>query len=203
MAPIVKTMLAAEAVGAAALELFPQQAESLRRRLNAVDRHVWTPHSLGSLKDQNCRDRPLEVRRGLKFCERRSHERTVCGQTRMFVATSEEIAMQFRTHFGVSPERIFYFPPCVDPTVFRPYEQHELEETYRYLVELSGIPSETLRASRIVFETSRMDPTKRKDLLLDTFARVARERDDVFLFIGGGPENEVYDSLVARRDANA
>ena len=64
------------------------QAESLRRQFNAVDRHVWTAHSLGSLKDQNSRDQPLEVRRALKFCERRSHERTVCGRTRMFVATS-------------------------------------------------------------------------------------------------------------------
>ena len=109
VAPIVKTMLAAEAVGAAALEFFPRQAESLRRGLDAVDRHVWTPHSLGSLKDVNCRDQPLEVRRTLKFCERRSHERDVCSRARMFVATSEAIAVQFCTHFGVSAQRIFYY----------------------------------------------------------------------------------------------
>ena len=201
-APIAKTMLAAEAIGAAALELFPQQAERLRRRLDAVDRHVWTPHSLGSLKDQNCRDKPLELRRALRFCERRSHERTVCSRTRKFAATSEEIAIQLRTHFGVSPQRIFYYPPCVDPTVFRPYEQHELEETYRYVGQLSGIPVEKLRAGRILFETSRMDRSKRKDLLLDAFARVVWQRDDVFLLVGGGPENDLYGSLVAHRDGN-
>jgi len=202
LAPVVSTILAAEMVGAAVLDVFPRHAESLHRQLEAVDRHVWTPHSLGSLKDQNSRDLPLEVRRELKFCERRSHERTICSRTRMFVATSEEIARQFRTHFAVSAERIFYYPPCVDPTVFRPYEQHELEATYRYLMEISGLSVETLRASRIVFETSRMDQTKRKDLLLDAFAQVVRQRDDVFLFIGGGPEKDLYYSLVARRDEN-
>ncbi len=202
LAPVVTMMLAADVVGAAVLDAFPQQAESFRTQLDAVDRHVWTPHSLGSLKDQNSREQPLEVRRALKFCERRSHERTVCSRTRMFVATSDEIARQFRTQFGVSAERIFYYPPCVDPTVFRPHEPHELEATYRYLMEISGIPVETLRASRIVFETSRMDQTKRKDLLLDAFARVARQRDDILLFIGGGPEKDLYDSLVARRDEN-
>jgi len=202
MTPIVKTMLVAEAVGGAVLELFSQEAGSLPRQLDAVDRHVWTPHSLGSLKDKNFRDHPLDERRALRFCERRSHERNVCSQTRVFVATSEEIATQFRTNFGVSAEQIYYYPPCVDPAVFRPYEQHELEAAYRYASELSGIPVGTLRAGSIVFETSRMDRTKRKDLVLDAFARVARQRDDVFLFLGGGPNNEVYDSLVAHRDAN-
>jgi len=202
LAPAVMTLLAADAVGAAALDVFPQQAESLRKQLDDINRHVWTPHSLGSLKDQNSRDKPVEVRRELKFCERRSHERAVCSRTRMFAATSEEIARQFRTHFGVLAERIFYYPPCVDPTVFRPYESHELEAAYGYLAKLSSIPVETLRASRIMFETSRMDQTKRKDLLLDAFAQVARQRDDVFLFIGGGPERDLYHSLVARRDEN-
>lgn len=200
-APVLRNMFAADAVGNTILKLCEPQAEELQRRLDAVDRHVWTPHSLGSLKDQNFRDHPLEVRRALKFCERRSHERTVCARTRMFVATSEEIATQFRTHFGISPDRIFYYPPCVDPTVFRPYEPHELEDTYQYVSGLSGIHVETLRKMRIVFETSRMDQTKRKDLLLDAFAHVAREQEDVILIIGGGPEKDLYQTLLARRDA--
>jgi glycosyltransferase involved in cell wall biosynthesis len=199
---VVTTMLVADKIGEAVLDLFPKHAEDLRRQLNAVDRHVWTPHSIGSLKDHNCREQPVDVRRTLKFCERRSHERTVCSRTRMFAATSDEIATQLRTHFGVRAEQIFYFPPCVDPTVFRPYEQHELEATYRYVAGLSGVPVETLRASHILFETSRMDETKRKDLLLDAFAKVARQHDDVFLFIGGGPERDLYNALVERRDAS-
>ena len=34
-----------------------------------------------------------------------------------------------------------------------------------------------------------MDRTKRKDILLRSFAKVAKERDDVYLFIGGGPDS--------------
>jgi glycosyltransferase involved in cell wall biosynthesis len=201
-APVLRTVRAADAVGAEVLVLFPEHSERLRGQLDAVDRHVWTPHSLGSLKDQNFRDQPVEIRRNLKFGERRSHERVVCARTRMFAATSDEIATQFRTQFSVSADRIFYFPPCVDPTVFRPREPHELDATYDYLAELSGIPVDTLRDGQILFETSRMDTTKRKDLLLDAFARVARERENVFLLIGGGPENELYDALVVHRDAH-
>ena len=201
-APVLKTIMAADAAGRATLECFPEAAGKLHRQAGDVDRHVWTPHSLGSLKDRNFRDQAQDVRRRLKFCERRSHERSVCNRTRMFVATSQEIATQFRTHFGVQADRVFYFPPCVNPEVFRPYQPDELAKTWQYISELSGISLEKLRASRFIFETSRMDRTKRKDLLLDAFAQVARQRDDVYLLIGGGPENAIFESLAARRDAD-
>ncbi len=52
-----------------------------------------------------------------------------------------------------------------------------------------------------MFETSRMDHTKRKDLLLEAFAMVAKDRDNVYLFIGGGPEKELFKSLSKLRDS--
>jgi glycosyltransferase involved in cell wall biosynthesis len=166
-----------------------------------VDRHVWTPHSLGDLKSLNYRNKPDTVRRELKFCERRNHERVVCDWTRAFAATSGEIASHLVTHYGVDAESIFYFPPCVDGSLFRPYGEPEREGTYRYLSGISGVPAGTLARSRIVFETSRMDRTKRKDVLLQAFARVAPEMPDVYLFIGGGPENAVFDELCSLRDS--
>jgi uncharacterized protein YyaL (SSP411 family) len=52
----------------------------------------------------------------------------------------------------------------------------------------------------IVFETSRMDRTKRKDLLLDSFAAVAERLDNAYLFIGGGPEDsETFAQLQERK----
>jgi glycosyltransferase involved in cell wall biosynthesis len=177
--------------------------EVLERRLQAVDRHVWTPHSLGDLKAENYRDKPASEIRHLKFCERRDHERAVCDRTRYFAATSEEIAERLHTHLGVELPRIFYFPPCVDQSVFRRYSEQELAPTYAYLSEESGVPVQTLRSSRIVFETSRMDRTKRKDLLLEAFAKVAPEFDDVYLFIGGGPaRSEIFEDLQQQRQAD-
>ncbi len=200
-APAVHPAIAAEAMGQAILARCSWRAEQLERELRDADRHVWTPHSLGELKDENFRDRPADVRRDLKFCERRNHERVICHRTRAFAATSAEIAERLRTHYRVSADRVFYFPPCVDGKVFRQHTADEQQAAYQYLADISGIPIETLQAAKIVFETSRMDHTKRKDLLLRAFARAASETADAYLFIGGGPENDLFKTLTAERDA--
>jgi glycosyltransferase involved in cell wall biosynthesis len=203
MAPALHALVAAEALGNAVLGMSSAAAERLRRGLAAAERHVWTPHSLAALKEENLRGRSAEVIRALKFCERRDHERAICDRTAMFAATSTEIAERLRTGYGVPTERIFYFPPCVDRAVFRQHTAEEKVAAYAYLSGVSGVDAAELRAGTIVFETSRVDETKRKDLLLDAFAIVARERDDAYLFIGGGPENELLKSLVRRRDENS
>ncbi|MBW1807630.1 MAG: glycosyltransferase [Deltaproteobacteria bacterium] len=201
MAPALHILAASEALGVALLELSQDITEKLEHDLEIVDRHVWTPHSLGALKEDNFRDKPPEVVRPLKFCERRDHERAVCDQTIAFAATSAEIAERLLTHYHVPQDQIFYFPPCVDKQVFRQYAANELEKTYAYLAQVSGVAVEKLKSGRIVFETSRMDHTKRKDLLLEAFAMVAKDRDDVYLFIGGGPEKELFKSLSELRDS--
>jgi len=200
-APALEPIAAAEALGEAVLAAMPEHRESLDRMFNAVDRHVWTPHSLGELKDENFRDQPVEVRRDLKFCERRSHERMICNRARLFAATSDEIAQRLRTHYRVPVERMFYFPPCVDTQEFRPYRDKELIDTYRYLADVSGLDDSTLRDATIVFETSRMDRTKRKDLLLEAFAKIAGRHPKALLFIGGGPENAVFEALRRQLEA--
>ena len=199
LAPGLAPLLAADVLGNSMLAAIPDARGQLESELARVDTHVWTPHSLGELKDENFRGKPAEVRRALKFCERRSHEREICRQTRAFAATSLEIAERLRTHYGVSIDAMFYFPPCVDSDRFRRYSDDETTATYSYLAELSGVPVERLRASRIVFETSRMDDTKRKDLLLEAFGRIARRREDTYLFVGGGPRNELFDDLERAR----
>jgi glycosyltransferase involved in cell wall biosynthesis len=83
----------------------------------------------------------------------------------------------------------------VDRTLFRPYGDDERERTYRHLSDLSGLRVEELRGARIVFETSRMDRTKRKDLLLEAFSLACRDMPSTYLFIGGGPENDVFREL--------
>jgi glycosyltransferase involved in cell wall biosynthesis len=88
----------------------------------------------------------------------------------------------------------------VDRKVFRPHSEGEESAAYKYLSEVSGISVDKLKASYIVFETSRMDHTKRKDVLLEAFTHVVRERQDVYLFIGGGPEKELFQSLKKLRD---
>lgn len=196
-APALHPVAAAQAMGDAILALCPGRAELLTRELEAVDRHVWTPHSLGAIKEENLRSQSPELLRDLKFCERRNHERAVCDRTPVVLATSTEVAECLRIHYRVPEERTFYFPPCVNRSQFRKYAEDEVEATYQYLSKVSGVRIEELKSGQILFETSRMDPTKRKDLLLQAFAQVAPVVENTYLFIGGGPKNDLFQELTA------
>lgn len=199
LSPALSSLVAADVVGGAALSLaeLPFGSELAR-----VERHVFTPHSLGVLKEENFRNRPLDVVRDLKFCERRNHEVAVCSRTGAFAATSTEIADRLRTHLQVGTEHIFFFPPCVDRSLFKHYEGEIVDQSYSYLAEATGVAEEKLRSSLLIYETSRMDRTKRKDLLLKAFAQVAREIEDVYLVIGGGPNNDIFKELEELREAD-
>lgn len=199
LSPALASLASADIVGKAILAIWKKR---LTKELVAVDRHVFTPHSLGVLKEENYRDKPLDVRRNLKFCERRNHETALCKTARAFAATSTEIADRLRTHLEIETERIFFFPPCIDRKKFRRYEGEVVDRSYAYLSEKTGVPEKTLRSSLLIYETSRMDRTKRKDLLLKSFAKVAPEVEDVFLLIGGGPENDVYKELEKLRESD-
>jgi len=161
-----------------------------------INKHVWTPHSLSVIKERNFKDKSNEVNRKLKFRERRSHERTLCNFTPAFGATSYEIAECLITNYGVAAEELTFFPPGVDISLFRTYSEKELEPVYEYLNEETGLSIEKIKAATVMFETSRMDSTKRKDVLLEAFAREVENLDeDCLLFIGGGPENDEFKSL--------
>ena len=196
LSPTLASLAAADAIGAAVLGAWSVRVP---QALAGVERHVFTPHSLGVLKEENYRDKPPEVVRNLKFCERRNHETALCASARAFAATSIEIAERLRTHISVATDKIFFFPPCVDRSKFKRYEGEVVDRSYEYLAEKSGVDQEKLRQGLIIYETSRMDRTKRKDLLLRSFATVAREVEEVYLFIGGGPENAIYRELEAIR----
>jgi len=194
LAPALEPLVAADALGQAVLEHSPEVAAWAEEALRRVERHVWTPHALASFDEDGAAGR-----RELRLCERRCHERLVAGCTRAFAATSAALAERLRSHLGAPAESIFYFPPCVDRGRFRRHAPDEVAAAYGYLSGLSGVPEGELRRARLVFETSRMDPTKRKDLLLDAFARVVETArgasGSAYLFIGGGPDNEVAQAL--------
>ncbi|MBT8090291.1 MAG: glycosyltransferase family 4 protein [Gammaproteobacteria bacterium] len=193
--PRYRQLVAAAALGREILSQEPEVDANLKHELARSDRHVWTPHSLGDLKDFNYRHRSTAERRGLRFCERRNHERMICQRTHAFAATSAKIAERLWTHYHVPVEQTYYFPPCVDRDVFRAYTDEEKQETFRWLSEKTGLSEDELATKPLIFETSRMDRTKRKDLLLAAFAEIAATHPNCYLLIGGGPENDVFESL--------
>lgn len=199
--PALVPIAAAEAIGAAIEELVGAR---LADELAGVDRHVFTPHSLAVLKDENSRAQGLRAEdlRSLKLAERRAHEAVVGRSARAVAATSVEIAERLHASLGIELGRIFFFPPCIDRTRFKRYEGRAVDRAYAFLARRTGVPEASLRASRLIFETSRMDRTKRKDLLLRAFATTARQVRDAYLLVGGGPENDVYEELRGIRDAD-
>ena len=200
VAPTHRDLLRAWRLGRLLFERLEIDGEGLADLFAEANRHVWTPHSIGVIKERNYWNKDPQVVRSLKFRERDSHEQMVCSRTPLFCSTSPEIWRALVSWHGVEQERIFDFPPCIDGRIFRPRDDDELGEAYAYLAEESGLPEEKLRQGKIVFETSRMDHTKRKDLLLEAFADVAEEIDDVYLFIGGGPDHSpVFGELAELR----
>ena len=90
--------------------------------------------------------------------------------------------MVLRRYGGWVPSAaIFYFPPGVDTDVFRQYSAEETDGTYDYLAGVSGIDKQRLVDGKIIFETSRMVDNKRKDLLLDAFAKVVGDHSDAYM----------------------
>jgi glycosyltransferase involved in cell wall biosynthesis len=183
-------------LGKSLLSTLESDGITLATAMASVDNHVWTPHSIGIIKERNYWTKDKEVVRQLKFRERDSHEQVICNRTAHFCSTSPEISRALVAYHGVNPNSVFDFPPCIDGRIFRPRTPDELGEAYTYLSEQSGISEQTLMRSKIIFETSRMDRTKRKDILLQSFAKVAPKLADTYLFIGGGPAgNPIFKEL--------
>ena len=195
ISPALFRLSIAESIGIEILKFWDTKGIHIKNAYNEVDHHVWTPHSLSVIKEENYLNKPDEVVRELKFCERRNHEFTASKKTRAFAATSFEIAEKLHTHYNVEPEQIFYFPPCIDRNLFKKYDEVSVNKAYKYLSKASGFKEESLKKGTIIFETSRMDKTKRKDVILSAFSKAAANREDVFLFIGGGPNNDLFKSL--------
>ncbi|MDJ0761540.1 MAG: glycosyltransferase [Myxococcota bacterium] len=176
-------------LGETLVRLLRVDGVDLQTALRRIDTHVFTPHSLGIVKERNFWYKNKEVIRSLKFRERDAHEHVVCRCTSLFCATSLEISRALLSYHGVAPEGLFDFPPCINAGIFKPRSKAALDPVYQYLAERSHIPADQLKGAKIVFETSRMDKTKRKDILLQAFAKICESNENSYLFIGGGPSN--------------
>lgn len=166
-----------------------------KKYLNSINRHIWTPHSLGEIKMRNYWDKDKTLWRKLKFTERICYEYYICQNTPFIASTSEEIIKSLVFYYNYPLKQILFFPPCIDNNRFKPRKKEYCKKAYNYLSKITGITKERLKNTKIVFETSRMDYTKRKDILIKSFKYVLKEVDDVILIIGGGPENEIFKSL--------
>ncbi|MBN2803382.1 MAG: glycosyltransferase [Deltaproteobacteria bacterium] len=193
-----KDIKEATLLGKALLDNLNINGLKLYELLHNANRHIWTPHSTSIIKERNYWDKKPSSVRWLKFIERNSHEEFICKHTRLFCSTSPEIWQNLYCYQKQRTEQIFNYPPCLDTELFKPRTKDELKDVYEFLSSKSGIDVSTLKNSKIIFESSRMDKTKRKDILLKAFSKFVDKTEKTFLFIGGGPNtSEVFKDLEA------
>lgn len=154
-------------------------------------KHVWAPHSLGTIKKRNV---PQDHWIGLRIDERIATERSLLPDLDGIAATSSVVARALKEDYGYTPTPLF-LPPSVDTDRYHPREVSEEDNVWRFLSQRSGegseaaLPPEEVRECKVVTEISRTDTTKRKDVLIKAFAK-AHQRVPNSLLVVSIDENQ-------------
>ncbi|MBN1282373.1 MAG: glycosyltransferase [Proteobacteria bacterium] len=145
-------------------------------------KHIWVPHSLGTLKRLNFMDKPPEVVAPLRFDERIAFEKEVMKAADAVASTSGDISRHSEKSYGRRPE--LFLPPCIDTSAIRPLDEGaDLGRIYEFLKETDPATGRKASGRRCVLEMSRTDRTKRKDIVLKAFAEARRDNPDALLLL--------------------
>ncbi len=129
--------------------------------------HLWIPHSLGAIKKRNTEaTKWLDLRIG----ERIDAEAKVLAAVDGVVATSVTIRDSARDDYGAQAD--YFLPPGIDPNRFRVRTADECRPVWSFLAGEMGLGTDDLEGRPLILEVSRTDTTKRKDVLLRSFAAV-------------------------------
>lgn len=156
-------------------------------------KHVWVPHSLGALKKKNVDPSKWE---GLRIDERIEYEQELVKVLDGIASTSSSIRSTLRNDYGY--ESNLFLPPCVDADRFKPREIPPEHEIWGFLAEKSGLSVEEIQQTKIVTEISRTDTTKRKNVVIQAFAKSLKEEPNAFLVVAiDRAQEKLADELLA------
>ncbi len=141
-------------------------------------KHIWVPHSTGALKKSNVKP---ERYKALRIDERIENERLIARRVDAIVDTSGALRQSLEEDYGVASK--IFLPPCVMTDRFYPGAVDEDCEIWTFLSGLSGLSIPEIKRCSIITEISRTDTTKRKNILIEAFARVHRSHPDTFLIV--------------------
>ncbi len=157
----------------------------VRRNFRDPVKHIWVPHSLGTVKKRNMSP---DTWKDLRVDERIAIEKQLIGELDAVAATSPLIRQALVEDYGV--EQPLFLPPCIDPSRFHPRQIDGKHKVYSLLGGYCGMSAEQVRRCRIVTEISRTDATKRKDVLIRAFARLHAKHPDTLLVVSVDPHEE-------------
>ena len=136
----------------------------------------FTAHSIGAWKQDQMGGDPEEMEKKFNFKHRIAEEirifKAVNGQS----LTSNVQLEKLNELYDYYADNIVIIPPGVDIHTYKLPDEKELEID-------TGLPE------NYIYCISRLDTNKGHDLLLNAFAIVQRENDNVSLVIGGGSPN--------------
>jgi mannosylfructose-phosphate synthase len=148
----------------------------------------FTAHSLGAWKRERMDGDTGEMEMQYHFNHRISEERRIFRTLRGHTVTSLLQLEKLRELYDYQGDNVEIIPPGVNIHKFRPLPPCDPPRK-------TGLPE------NYIFCLSRVDSNKGYDLLLNAFARVCEEIDDIYLVTGGGSahpqprEQEVLDMM--------
>jgi len=134
-------------------------------------KHVWIPHSLGAVKKRNVSPARWP---DLRIDERIAIENSLIQELDGIAATSSTISKALQEDYGYT-QPLLFLPPCVDTARYHRRDVSDVDGVWDFLSQRSGLAPQEVRGNKIVTEISRTDTTKRKDVLIQAFAK-ARQR---------------------------
>jgi len=172
-------------------------ADIIRERMGLEAKHVWIPHSLGTLKRLNFEGKPAEVVAPLKFDERIAFEKEIIKRVDAIASTSGDISKHSGDNYGHKPE--LFLPPCINTEAIHPVDDiTACEGVFDFLRETDPETGHKAKGRKCVLEMSRTDGTKRKDIVLKAFAEAAKGEPDSLLLLRINPKaGELYGELTA------
>jgi mannosylfructose-phosphate synthase len=148
----------------------------------------FTAHSLGAWKRERMDGEPGEMELQYHFNHRISEEKRIYNTLRGHTVTSQLQLEKLRELYDYQGDNVEIIPPGVNIHKFKPLAPCDP-------------PAKTGLPEKYIFCLSRVDSNKGYDLLLNAFARVCEEFDDIYLVTGGGSahpqprEQEVLDMM--------
>jgi glycosyltransferase involved in cell wall biosynthesis len=132
----------------------------------------------------------------LRIDERITIEQELVAEVDGVAATSSTIRESLREDYNyVGPD--LFLPPCVDTERYHPREIDATDPIWAFLGDLTGLSAEEVRRRKIITEISRTDTTKRKDVLIEAFARVHAEVSESLLVVAIDERQPLADKLLA------
>ena len=153
-------------------------AALLNRKLDNPVKHIWVPHSTGALKKHNVKPERYKT---LRIDERIAAEKEIIKEVDYIAYTSyavkDSLNSDYNYHGGV------FLPPGIETDRFYPKVVADDDEIWNFLSGISGLEAGQIKNCKIITEISRTDTTKRKNVLIEAFAKVHAKNPDTFLII--------------------